>query len=103
MVAVCEQGYWMLTVSYQVESSGAGCMRCLTIWTPHWVPISCHGFSASFFVETYLMHWAHGIKDTDALDVVGYYYLFNSLAVMIHYNQRGYSRGLKQTLKSEED
>ena len=33
------------------------------------------------------MHWAHGIEDTDVLDV-GYYYLFNYLDVRIQYNQR---------------
>ena len=27
------------------------------------------------------MHWAHGIEDTDAHDVVGSSYLFNSLDV----------------------
>ena len=27
------------------------------------------------------MHWAHRIKDADALDIVGYCYLFNSLTV----------------------
>ena len=54
-----------------------------------------------FFVETYFMHWDHGIEDTDAPDVVCYYYLFNSLVVRTQYNQRGYVRGLKQTLKSE--
>ena len=57
----------------------------------------CNGFSASFFsVEAYFMHWAHGIEDINALDVVEYYYLFNSLAVRrIQYNQRRYSRGLR--------
>ena len=61
------------------------------------------GFWLPFFMEIYFMHWAHGIEDTDTLDVVGYYCLSNSLAVRIQYNHRGYSRGLKQTLKSEED
>ena len=55
---------------------------------------------ASFLMETYFMHWAHGIEEIDALDVVGYYYLFNSLAVRIQYNQRGYLLALKQSLKS---
>ena len=26
---------------------------------------------SSFFAETLLMHWAHGIEDTDAVGVVG--------------------------------
>ena len=34
------------------------------------------------------MHWTHTTEDTDAFDVVGSYYLFNSLAVRIQYNQR---------------
>ena len=38
------------------------------------------------------MHWAHGIEDTDAFDVFGCYYLFNSLAMRIPYNQREYSK-----------
>ena len=48
------------------------------------------------------MHLVHRIEDNDTPDVVGYYYLFNALAARTQYNQRGYVRGLKQTLKSEE-
>ena len=33
------------------------------------------GFWLPFFMETNFMHWIHGIEDTDAYDVVGYYYL----------------------------
>ena len=47
-----------------------------------------------------LAHWAYRIEDTDVLDVVGYYYLFNSLAVRIQYNQRGY---LKCVVKRTEE
>ena len=38
------------------------------------------------------MHWAHGVEDTDAVDVVGYSYLFHSLAMGIWYNQLKCSR-----------
>ena len=31
------------------------------------------GVLCFLIVETYFMHWAHRIEDTDALDVVGYY------------------------------
>ena len=48
------------------------------------------------FIETLLVPWAHGIENTDTFDVVGYYDLFNSMAVRIPYNQRGY---LKSALK----
>ena len=48
------------------------------------------------------MHWAHGIEDTNAFDVVGYYNLFNSVAVRIQYNQRGYSKhALEKVLRKE--
>ena len=33
------------------------------------------------------MHWTHEIEDTDALDVVGYYHIFNSFAVRMQYNK----------------
>ena len=39
------------------------------------------------FLETSLVHWAHGIEDANALDVVAYYYLFGFLNVRIQYNQ----------------
>ena len=29
----------------------------------------------SFYAETYLLHWAHGIEDTDTLDIDEHYYL----------------------------
>ena len=46
---------------------------------------------ASFFVETYFVHWAHRIEDTDALSVVGYHYL-----LVFHINER---TSVKQSMK----
>ena len=40
-------------------------------------------------METLLVHWAHRIEDTDALDVVKDYYLFGSSNVQIQHNQQG--------------
>ena len=45
-------------------------------------------FLLSPFMKTSLMHWAHGIEDTNTLDVVGYDYLFGSLNVRIQYDQQ---------------
>ena len=44
------------------------------------------GFSLSY-VDTSLMQWAHGIEDTNALDIVRDYYLFGSSNVQIHHSQ----------------
>ena len=38
---------------------------------------SVAGF-VSLHMETYLMHWAHRIEDTNTLDVDEYYHLFDS-------------------------
>ena len=39
------------------------------------------------------MHWAHGIEDTNTLDVDEYYYLFSSPTVRTQYHKRGSVRG----------
>ena len=52
------------------------------------LPYKCHRGFVSFYVETYLMHWAQRIEDTGALDVDVYYYLFIYLAVRTQYNQK---------------
>ena len=77
-----KQGCWMLTASYHVVGSDAGCMRCLTMvgltlgaYFLSWVLFPCFSFS---FVETLLVHWAHGIEDSNTLDVVRDDYLFGS-------------------------
>ena len=55
MVAVCEQCYWMLKVSYHVVSSATECLKCLTT-------VGCtlganfgHGL-IPLYIEIYLMH-----------------------------------------------
>ena len=75
MVAVCEQGYWMLKVSYYVVSSVVGCSKCLATVGPTLGTNFCYGFVTLYI---YFMHWAHGIEDTNTLDVDVYYHLFNS-------------------------
>ena len=58
------------------------------------------GLSIFLSVETWLVHWAHRIEDTNAFDVVRYYYLFSFVVVRIQYKQRGYSRhALKKVSK----
>ena len=51
---------------------------------------------------TSLMHWTHGIEDTNTLDVVGDYYLFISVDVKIQYNQRRYSKCALSEVSREE-
>ena len=42
---------------------------CLFIMDPHWAPISVMGFLSPCGKER-LKHWAHGIKDTKAMDLL---------------------------------
>ena len=93
IVAVCE---WMLKVSYHVVSSGTGCMRCHATISPLLGTNFCCGHFISFYKETCLVHWAHRIEDTGALDVDEFYYLFIYLSVRTQYNQRGYLRGCQR-------
>ena len=53
-------------------------------------------FCFSFlFVETSLMYWAHGMKDTDTLDIFRDDYLFSSSNIWIqHSNINSQERGL---------
>ena len=56
MVAVCEQGYWMLKVYYHVVSSDTGCVRCLATVGPTLDAKFCHGLFGLLFSKTYPMH-----------------------------------------------
>ena len=46
-----------------------------------------------FYMETYLMHWAHGTEDTNNLDADEYYHLFDSFAVRTQLQQGRYQHG----------
>ena len=80
----------MLTTSYHVVDSDAGCMRHLTTMGPtlgaNLLLQVLYCFVLSLFTETLLIHWVHGIEDTNALDVVRDYYLFCSLNLQIQHN-----------------
>ena len=86
MDADWKQGHWMLNASYHVVGSDAGCMRCHTTMDP---ALGANLLSQVFFcfsllyAETLLIHWAHGIKDTNTLDVVRDDYLFGCSNVQI--------------------
>ena len=56
-----------------------------------------------FYMGTYLMHWVHRIEDTDALDIVGYYYLFNSPKVRTQYNKGQYQCGYEKENTEDEE
>ena len=90
-----ELGHWMLTASYLVVSSDA--LGILSLWAPHWMPNCAMGFilflTFSICGNLACTHWVHGIEDTNALDVVRYYYLFGSSNVRIQHNQQRYSHG----------
>ena len=77
MVAVCEQYYCMIRVSYYVVSSVTGCSKCLATVGLTLGITFCHGF-VSLYIEIYLVHWAHRIEGTNTLNVDVYYHLFNS-------------------------
>ena len=47
-----------------------------------------HGDFVFFCTETYLVHWAHRIEDTNTLDFDQYYYLFNSPTVGTQLQQK---------------
>ena len=58
-------------------SSVTGCTKCLATVGSTLGANFCCGF-VSLYIETYLMHWAHGIEDANTLDVDEYYHLFDS-------------------------
>ena len=93
MGTIWKQSYWMLTASYHVLSSDAGCTSHLTTMGPTfganlflWV-LFC--FLLFPFAGILLMQWAHKFEDRNALDVVRDYYLFDSLNVWIQHSQWG--------------
>ena len=97
--------YWYVSeqVSLPYYIYMSRCTATVVYILMHYYCTYCCGVLASFFMETYFVHWAHGIEDTDIPGVVVYYYLFNTLAVRSQYNESGYLRGLKPILKNEED
>ena len=67
----------MLAGIVAVYEHATGTQSVLLPQAPHWVPISVVSF-ISLYIEIYLMHWTHGIEDTNTLDVGEYYHLFDS-------------------------
>ena len=93
MGAVWKQDHWMLTVSYHIVNNNRGYMMCLATMGP----ILGANFCCMRFVQFPFL-WKPRLcagpteLKTGHFDVVGYYYLFNSVAVRIQCNKRGYSK-----------
>ena len=82
----------MLTMSYHIVGSDAGCMRCLITVNP---TLGANSLSQVLFLfltfipRNLLVYWAQGIKDTDTLDAGRGDYLFGSSNVQIQQSQQG--------------
>ena len=71
MIAVCEQCYWMLKVSYHVVSSVTGCLRCLATVHPTLGDNFCCGVLFPFMWKPISCTWPMELKTLMPLMLLG--------------------------------